>query len=174
VTAMLLNAERSHDEALSRAEQVLGWRGELGIRNEGIRLAFLVAMDAALALGNREKMESLLEIIEALPLRQPSRHLLGLAARYRARVAALDGLADHVEPGFRAAVGRFREIENPFLLAATLLEHGEWLVEQGRGEEATPLLDEARSTFEDLQARPWLERAVRAGVPADRTQAVRA
>ena len=41
----------------------------------------------------------------------------------------------------------------------TWLEHGEWLGEQGRADEAEPLLAEAREIFERLGATPWLERA---------------
>ena len=37
-------------------------------------------------------------------------------------------------------------------------EHGEWLVGQGRPDEADPLLEEAAETFELLEATPWLER----------------
>jgi hypothetical protein len=51
-----------------------------------------------------------------------------------------------------------REIGIPFFLAQVLLEHGEWLTEQGRAEDARPLLDEARSTFDRLRAAPYLER----------------
>jgi hypothetical protein len=59
-----------------------------------------------------------------------------------------------------------------FHCAVTQLEHAEWLVGQDRGDEADPLLAEARQTFEQLQATPWLERvaastaAGRAEVPA--------
>ena len=49
----------------------------------------------------------------------------------------------------------------PSWLALTLLEQGEWLVEQGRADEAEPLLGEAHEIFERLGARPWLERAGR-------------
>jgi hypothetical protein len=59
---------------------------------------------------------------------------------------------------FKGAAGLFREIEFPFYMAVTLLEHGEWLERAGRAEEAGPLLDEARDVFEHLRAKPWLER----------------
>jgi hypothetical protein len=39
------------------------------------------------------------------------------------------------------------------------LEHGEWLVAQGRGDEAEQLLAESREIFERLEATPWIERA---------------
>ena len=68
------------------------------------------------------------------------------------------GEADLVEPGFKAAAGMFREIGLPFPLAVTLLEHGEWLVQQGRPTDAEPLLREAREIFERLKAKPWLDR----------------
>ena len=44
-------------------------------------------------------------------------------------------------------------------MAVTELEHGEWLVGQGRGDEAEQLLAEAREIFERLEATPWIERA---------------
>jgi hypothetical protein len=44
-------------------------------------------------------------------------------------------------------------------LGVAQLEHAEWLLGQERPDEAQPLLDEARETFQRLEARPWLERA---------------
>jgi hypothetical protein len=48
-------------------------------------------------------------------------------------------------------------------MAVTELEHGEWLVAQGRAAEAEPLFAEAGEIFERLEARPSLERLARAG-----------
>ncbi len=61
-------------------------------------------------------------------------------------------------PGFATAASRFRELEMPFWLALTELEHAEWLIGEGRADEAEPLLAEAREIFERLKATPWLER----------------
>jgi hypothetical protein len=47
-----------------------------------------------------------------------------------------------------------------FWLAVVLLEHGE-LLAQERPEEAEPLLEEARETFERLEAGLWLDRLAR-------------
>ena len=44
----------------------------------------------------------------------------------------------------------------------TELQRAEWLAADGRHEEAEAPLAEARATFERLEARPWLERAVQA------------
>lgn len=54
----------------------------------------------------------------------------------------------------------------------TLLEQGEWLMAQDRGEEAQPLLAEAREAFERLQATPWLERAAQASLTGREPEAV--
>ena len=40
----------------------------------------------------------------------------------------------------------------------TLLEYGEWLSEQGRSDDAEPVLREAGGIFEQLHAAPWIER----------------
>jgi hypothetical protein len=44
------------------------------------------------------------------------------------------------------------------------LEHAEWLTAESRGEEAAPLVEEARAIFGKLNAAPWLERAEKIGV----------
>jgi hypothetical protein len=43
-------------------------------------------------------------------------------------------------------------------VAATELEHAEWLAERGRPAEGEPLLSEAREIFERLEALPWPRR----------------
>jgi len=52
-----------------------------------------------------------------------------------------------------------------FLLASTQLDHAEWLVSVGRGDDAQPLVAEARETFDRLRATPWLERSEAAAHP---------
>jgi hypothetical protein len=84
------------------------------------------------------------------------------AARFRARLLAGEGAADQVDPKFEEAVSVFRRIGSRFWLAVTLLERGEWLIERKRADEAMLLLEEAGAIFEDLRARPWLERLAKA------------
>ena len=73
------------------------------------------------------------------------------------------GGADHerVERGFKQAEAIFREFGIPFWLAMTQVEHAEWLVAQGRPEDAGRLVEEAHATFERLEAAPWIERVSR-------------
>jgi hypothetical protein len=60
-----------------------------------------------------------------------------------------------------------REFGMPFLLAIALTHHAEWLVSEGRTTDAEPLLAEARETFEELGAKPWLERIANLTGPLD-------
>jgi tetratricopeptide (TPR) repeat protein len=148
-------------EALAAADRAIVHASTVGMANQGVKTAYVHAIEAALEIGDREKAEALLATIESLPpgLRPP--FLDGQAHRFRARLAAT---ADAADSGFATATARFRDLELPFWLAVTLLEHGEWLGEQGRSAEAEPLLAEARGIFEQLGATPWLLRAG-AGAP---------
>jgi len=158
-------------EALAAAEASMGAREAIGVSSEAIKEAFAVAVEAAFELGDLDKAQELLAVVDALPPGRSPQFLQALAARFRATLAARRGDAEEVERLFKQAAGRFRELSVPFYLAVTALEHGEWLVAEGRADEADPLLAESREIFERLGAQPWLERlervgGVRAEVPA--------
>ena len=53
--------------------------------------------------------------------------------------------------GFDTATRLFRQLEIPFSLAVTLLEHAELT-------DSEASLAEARQIFEQLGAKPWIER----------------
>jgi hypothetical protein len=63
-----------------------------------------------------------------------------------------------VERYFKSAVGLFRETGVPYWRALSQLEYAEWLVGQGRREEASPSVTEARDTLDRLGAVTWFER----------------
>ncbi len=115
--------------------------------SQPIKQGLVVAVEAALALGEHAKAEELVGTIEAVPPGLRSPYLGAQALRFRARLAT----ADDAPALFDAAAMRFREQKNPFWLAVTLLEHSELTGD-------TALLDEAGEIFEQLEARPWLER----------------
>jgi tetratricopeptide (TPR) repeat protein len=125
--------------------------------------------EAAFALGDIDRVEQVLVKWAALKPAARPLSLQAHEARIAARLAALRGDGPLAEGSFTAAAARFRELGMPFWLAVSLLEHGEWLVAEGRGLEAEPLLDEAREIFERLKARPWLERLERVRPPAEVT-----
>jgi class 3 adenylate cyclase/tetratricopeptide (TPR) repeat protein len=159
-------AEGNPQAGLAAAEQAFATREAQGIGSQDVKLGFLRALEAALALGDRSKAEELLEIVEARPpgLRPP--FLDAIAHRFGAQLAGDDPGADR---HFTAAAAQLRALELPFHLAVVQLEYGEWLTARGQPDDAQPLLAEARDTFEHLQAQPWLERtdAVQAGAGAE-------
>jgi tetratricopeptide (TPR) repeat protein len=168
--AVVLRAEGKEREALVAAEEALAVTiEELGPTTQQVKVAFPQALEAALALGERERAEQLLDQVEAFPPGRLAPNLRGHAARFRARLATADGHGGEAEAKFAAAAATFREFGMGFLLAVTLLEHGEWLAGQARTGEAEQLVLEARAIFEALEAKPWLERleAVQTGPRAE-------
>ncbi|MDQ3218119.1 MAG: AAA family ATPase [Actinomycetota bacterium] len=156
--ACVLRSRAGYSEALGAGREAIAARSQEGWGTESVKVGFVEAVEAAFALADLTAVEELLALVEnSRPVEVPQ-FLSAHVARFRARLAALAGRADDVECGFKHAAGLFREIGVPFYLAITLLEHGEWLIEQSRTTEAGPLLEEARTIFERLQARPWLDR----------------
>jgi tetratricopeptide (TPR) repeat protein len=172
--AVALRAEGKEQEALVAAGEALAAIDELGPTSQPVKVAYPEALEAALALGERERAEQLLEQIETLPPGRLPPSLRAHAARFRARLAAASGESGQAEAGFAAAASTFREFSMPFWLAVTLLEHGESLVGQGRADEAESLLAEVRETFERLEAKPWLERVDTVSVVREEPESVTA
>jgi tetratricopeptide (TPR) repeat protein len=159
--ATLLLAEGRSAEAGVAAEAALELREQIGITHEIVKESLVVALEAAFALDDAERAERLLAIVDTLPPGRSTRFLEAQAARFRARLASRDDTEGAADALFSDAAGTFREIGLVFYLAVTLFEHAEWLASQQREADAEPLLSEARAIFEQLDARPWLERAGR-------------
>jgi class 3 adenylate cyclase/tetratricopeptide (TPR) repeat protein len=161
VEAALLLAEGHYAEALRSAEASLATRHAIGISYEAVRESFVVAMEAALALDDIPRAEQLLSVVDTLPPGGSSPFLRAQSARFAARLAARRDDPEAAERLFERAGRLLRELALPFPLAVALLEQGEWLLTQDRGDEAQPLVVEARETFERLEATPWIARATR-------------
>jgi tetratricopeptide (TPR) repeat protein len=160
--ASVLLAHGRSAEALASADSAWDARDVLGM-HVFTKFGFELATEAAFALGDLDRVERLLADLGALAPGQTVPSLRAHAARFEARLAALRGDDERVEPSFTAAAEGFRELVMPFPEAVAQLEHAEWLSEQGRAGEADELVARARSTFEQLQAQPWMERAARLG-----------
>jgi predicted ATPase/class 3 adenylate cyclase len=158
VEARVLRAEGRPRDALSAAEQALALRHELSMTDTEVKRALVESIEAALDLMDLEKADELLAIPESLSPGELTPYLQAHTARLRARIDAGRGKLDRVDEYFRAAAAVFREFSLPFHVAVTQLEHGEWLVGQARGDEADPLLADARATFERLHAKWWVDR----------------
>jgi len=156
--ARLLRAEGRPADALAAVERMFATVGELTATETAIKASLVEATDAALDVPDLDKAEELLAIPESLEPGELTAFLGASTARLRARVDAARGNHERVEERFRTAASLFREFGLVFYVAVTQLEHAEWLVAQDRGNDAEPLLAEARQTFEQLQASPWLQR----------------
>lgn len=152
-----LAAAGRREEALALVEEAQAdIQGHLETGPWGVDL---VVAEAALACGRSERAAAAVAAAEARPPGETGPLIQAQAARFRALVAAAQGDDRRAEESFKIAAASFREYGMPFHLACTQLEQAEWLVSQGRADEAGPLVAEARETFERLRAAPWLERA---------------
>jgi tetratricopeptide (TPR) repeat protein len=162
VEAERLLAQGSFEEALQTALQAVEARERLGLAHGMVKRALVLAVQAALAIGDTEKAEELLGIVESARPGEVSPYLRAHAARLAARVAAAKGIHDAtVEAGFAAAEREFRTLGLPWDLATTLLESAEWLAGRGRMADAQHAAEEALALFRQLGARPSIERASR-------------
>ncbi|TML44011.1 MAG: hypothetical protein E6G19_10735 [Actinobacteria bacterium] len=162
VEARLLRAEGRHAEALAAVEPTLETLGDLSITEAAIKESLVEGIEAALAVPDLEKAEALLAIPETRDPGELTPFLYANVARLNALLEAARGNHERVEDLFRNAASLFREFGLVFHVAVTQLEHAEWLTSQQHTDAAEPLLVEARRTFEQLQATPWLERAAKA------------
>ena len=83
-------------------------------------------------------------------------------AGHQARARALFRMRDQpdapeVEAGLRAAIDVYQRWGSNVRVARTRADLAAALVAQGRHEEAAPLLEQARATFEQLGATTWLQ-----------------
>jgi class 3 adenylate cyclase/predicted ATPase len=157
--ALVAAAEGRHGEALKEAESAIETGRAMGLEFEGVKEAIVIAVQSALALDDIPKAEELLTAVESIPVGAAHQFLQAHASRFRASICARGGEVEETARLFKRSAGLLRELAFPFHLAVSLLEHGEWLVGVGSAASAEPLLQEAVTIFDRLQATPWLERA---------------
>jgi tetratricopeptide (TPR) repeat protein len=154
--AIVLRAEGNARHAFETAERALEQAlSRVGIGFIGAKVLLVEALEGAFELNVVPKLEELLGLIEALRSGERSPMLAAYAARFRAK---LERDLAPAEAGFRRAAEGFRECGLVFPLAVAQLEHAERLAAEGRSADAQALLEEARETFERLEASPWVER----------------
>ena len=157
-------AEGDLASAIEAGRRAIEAAAVLSVGNQAIKQGFVAAVEAAFKLGDSGAARELLATLKSLPKGHRPPYVEAQAARFEARLEN-----SGAERAFRRAAALLRELEIPFWLAVTLLEHGEWLVGTGRAGNAEPLLTEAREIFERLEAKPWLERLAVAGEHAETT-----
>ena len=124
-----------------------------GLMSESFRLAWPLALEAALRNRDHDEAKALLAIVADAQ----SDHVPTYLAAQRSRYAALitirsgDGVAD-VEAELHSAVEQLRDLEYAYWLARAQADLARWLESQQRRDEAATLLAEARETLTRLGA----------------------
>ena len=137
------------------AECLVGFRdSDLGGEPTAVEDLTSYGSDAAWVTKSSHELQEIVDLARAAPIGMsvPAERKLPLQ---EARAATLRGDPD---PRWDDAISSLRALGEPHWLATGLLEQAEWLVDQGRSDEAAPLLGEARETFERLRATPSLAR----------------
>jgi class 3 adenylate cyclase/tetratricopeptide (TPR) repeat protein len=151
----LLLAEGRPSEALAAADAAFAVREPLGLSHPLVKLGYVGLGEAALALGDLERVRGLVAEVDAVPRGQRPPFLAAQAARFDAHTALARGDHARAEQRIRSAVASLRELSYRFWLAVTLLEYAEL---PGNGE-AAAAATEARQLFERMRATPWIERS---------------
>ncbi len=160
--AALLRVNGQNAEALTLLRRVVAGSGRSSDDVYTTRWVLSEAAEAAFALDDRTAVDELAREVADRFRRGLSPALDGQLSRLWGRLAAMDGRHNEVADHLREAADLFDGMHMPFWAAIARTEHGEWLAEQGRTDEARDLLARAAATFEELGAAPMLAR-VRGG-----------
>jgi hypothetical protein len=136
----------------------------LGLRNEGIRWAWPLAADAALALGDDDEALRLIQWLD----KYPPGHIPAVLRAERLRVHAkrLGSVADdQAGPAFDRGIQAFRELKSPYHLAVGLLDQAAYLSSIGEAQATERAAAEAVQIARRLGASPIQERAEALLVP---------
>ena len=146
-----------YDEAIASAKRSIATREQTGLVG-AVEASYALAGHAALEVGDVRRASEFLAEMEAVPSGSRSPHFKAEIARLGAKLAASGGETAKARAGFEEALAIFRSIGLRFHLAMALAQYGQWLEDEGREEEARTVLAEARSIFQDLRAKWWLDR----------------
>ena len=162
MNAMLARSEGRLTEAIASGDIAFSLRTEMGIRAPGTKEAFVHLLDACLESDNLAKADEVMAVVHALGPGQVTPYLRVQMRRFDALIDAARG--GDPTPELREVIRGLDELQMPFWRAAVSTELAEWLIGQGREAEALPLIEDARATFEQLRATPWLERLDKSGI----------
>jgi predicted ATPase len=122
------------------------------------RWVAIETIEAAFATGDHRMAHREMETVTRRLSPAVSPILHAHIQRFRARLAALEHRDGDVVSNAQAAIDAFQQRQMTFWLAVTRLELGEWMAQSGNSETRDKLLADARSTFVNLGAAPWIER----------------
>ncbi len=159
--AMVLLSEGDSRHALESARRAIdeAMSGGIGLANEVIRLAFPVAVEAAIDLSELEEADQLAELVAVRPPGEVPPYLRAQVTRSKALAAAARGEDELVAEKLASVEAIFRDLGYGYWRARTQLDLAEWFAGRQRLEESATLATEAAATFAAVGAAPMLVRA---------------
>jgi class 3 adenylate cyclase/tetratricopeptide (TPR) repeat protein len=130
-----------------------------GPSSEGTRVAWPDAVGAALALDRLDEAQELVDLLADLPRGLVPPLLRAELSRAQALLACARDVRDGVEVDLRAAIDGLAALDYPYWRARAETDLAAWLIDNGRSDEAAPLLDDAVASLHELGAEPALARA---------------
>ena len=155
--ALVASYAGRHAESIEQAERAIALRSKVGY-NGAVIESYLVAANESFELSDVARASRFVAELEAVPRSEGSLRLRAGLDGLHARMHAAAGERVDAESRFRASLATWRTLGIPLDLGTALLGYGEWLLGEGRAEDATPLLGEAREIFERLGATLPLRR----------------
>ncbi len=152
VQALRLLAAGEGAEAARGADQASRHHYAAHLNAEDFEAMWAPTVELQLAAGDLEAAAGLLDLADVHVGARPTALALGVVPRLRGLLALARD--EDPETHLRSAEAALEAYGAPYLLARTRLELGRWLHGQGRVEEATTLLAQARPVFEGLGAAP--------------------
>jgi class 3 adenylate cyclase/tetratricopeptide (TPR) repeat protein len=158
VWATMLRAEA--DGRLEDALDVLQSEVPRAVDKVTLGLSGLLQSTATLAsaIGNPARAEEIAAPAEGLPPSAHTRAVDSQLHRIRANAAAARGDGVGAAEAFGLALAAARNLGFSPNLAPILHDYARWLIEDGRPDDAAPLLAEARELFAQMGATVWLQR----------------
>ena len=158
--AAVLLAENRGREAIEAARRAIdeAFDGRLSVAHEAVRLAFPIALEASIELGDLEEADRLATLLATRPRGEVPPFLRAQVKHARALVARARGEDEAVEDNLVGAEVLFRDLGYPCWTARAQLDRADWLARTGRPEEAATLATQAAATFERIGVYPMLAR----------------
>ncbi|MDX6514168.1 MAG: hypothetical protein QOE36_3672 [Gaiellaceae bacterium] len=132
---------------------------ELRFREPGVHANYQGAAEALVALDRSDEAEALVEELEELAAALDRVPALAGASRARGFLAAARGDVDEAVAAFERSLEIQSRLPEPFETGRTLLALGSLLRRSQKKSRARVVLEEARATFEQLEAAAWEARA---------------
>ena len=144
-------------DALDGLESDVAWSVEHGIT---LGLEFLLESAATLStiVEDPLRAEKIVAPVEAMARSAHTRAIDAQFYRSNANAAVARGDGSAAAESFGLALAAARNLGSPPMLGPVLHDYARWLLEDGRPDDAAPLLAEARELFAKMGATVWLQR----------------